>query len=249
MKATWMLLVVAVVWICFPNTSGAEVIAFADARLEAGIREQLCIPEPTPITGEDMLSLRLLAVGGVADLQGIQYARDLEYLVLGGEDLTSLSPISDLVNLQTLAITSSHIAEISPLSALLNLDGLFLTGNDITDIAPLSGLTHLSLLELSDNRIEDISPLSGLELNFLGLQRNKISDISPLAEWNGNVGSILDLRGNPLNDEAYTTYIPLLKERNPLLRILYDPIPEPAALALVCVGGMLLVRRRGRQRA
>ena len=53
----------------------------------------------------------------------------------------------------------------------------------------------------------------------LGLSNNRISDIRPIAE-NEDIRGGIDLRGNPLNDEAYEVHIPALLRRG--VEVLYD---------------------------
>ena len=43
---------------------------------------------------------------------------------------------------------------------------------------------------------------------------------------------------------AYDIYIPLIEANNPGINLQYDPIPEPATLGLLLVGGLALLRRR-----
>jgi len=48
----------------------------------------------------------------------------------------------------------------------------------------------------------------------LGLSNNRVSDISPLVSNTGiGEGDGIDLRGNPLNNEAHETQIPALQAR------------------------------------
>lgn len=79
---------------------------------------------------------------------------------------------------------------------------------------------------MKDNQIDDISPLSKLtNLQWLDLRYNKISDISHLVNNLGiGRGDEVDLRGNPLSDEAYGVHIPALRKRG--ANILFDPKPK-----------------------
>jgi Leucine-rich repeat (LRR) protein len=52
------------------------------------------------------------------------------------------------------------------------------------------------------------------------LDTNQISDISPLAEHTNF--RRLSVRENPLNEDAYNIYIPLIYENNPGIDIRYD---------------------------
>ena len=83
---------------------------------------------------------------------------------------------SDLESLTSLDLEDNNISDISPLTGLTNLEELGLDGNEISDISPLSGLTNLEMLGLDGNEISDISPLSGLtNLEELWLDRNPLS--------------------------------------------------------------------------
>ncbi|MHC4533078.1 MAG: leucine-rich repeat domain-containing protein [Planctomycetota bacterium] len=76
----------------------------------------------------------------------------------------------------------------------------------------------------------EISDLTGLEyaknLSQLWLSYNQISDISALAGLMNLFN--LDLRGNPLNQEACDIYIPQIIENNPNIELYYDEcLPSP----------------------
>ncbi|MHC4322485.1 MAG: leucine-rich repeat domain-containing protein, partial [Planctomycetota bacterium] len=105
---------------------------------------------------------------------------------------------------------------------LTSLTGLSLGKNQISDISALTSLTNLTLLRLHYNQISDISVLAGMtKLAYLELSYNyQISDISVLA---GKTDlTFLGLKGNPLNGEAYCTYLPLIQDNNPGINISYD---------------------------
>ncbi len=95
------------------------------------------------------------------------------------------------------------------------LSQLDLQSNEITDLWPLSGMSGLDWLFINNNEITDISPLSGLtDLELLLLQDNEISEIWPLSQNAGlDEDDLVDLRHNPLDDDATSTYVPTLEGR------------------------------------
>ena len=147
---------------------------------------------------------------------------------------------TDLMELTKLDAENQNITDLRGIEYCTNLYWLNLDGNQIEDINPLANLTELRVLNLSNNQITDISPIANLtkigewegwvpRYNgvkvHLDLSGNKINDISPLVENQGlgkNDG--IDLRGNPLNNEAYSTYIPALLSKD--VNLLYSPKPS-----------------------
>jgi len=130
----------------------------------------------------------------------------------------------------------NQIASLSGLQYATNLQSLTLRWHLITDISPLSGLSNLQTLVLERCQISDISILSGLKnLRSLGLHRNRISNISPLTSLT-SLGE-LDLRINPLNQEAYNTYIPQIRANNPGIWLGYDPCDARLVLIESSYGG------------
>ncbi len=129
--------------------------------------------------------------------------------------ITNLTGLEHATNLKELGLARNNITDISPLARLNNLTVLVLAVNSITDISPLAGLTNLRLLDLGENSISDISALAGLfNLTELWIGNNSISDISPLVTNTGlRNGDKLNLRGNPLSDLSFNSYIPTLQSR------------------------------------
>jgi internalin A len=146
----------------------------------------------------------------IADISPLSGLINLQYLRLSRNMISDISPLSELTKLEELYLGNNQISDISPLSELTSLKKAYLGSNQIHDISPLSGLTSLNRLSLGYNQIIDISPLSGLtNLTYLSLSYNQIIDISPLSDLVGLED--LSLWSNPLNADAYNTYIPLLK--------------------------------------
>ncbi len=171
-----------------------EPVSFADLRLKAAVEDELWIWDPTPA---DMLGLTSLdaASTGITDLGGLEYA----------------------VNLQTLILRWNQISRISTLSSLVNLQYLDIHDNQISDLSALSGLSDLRTLVLRFNRIRDISPLAGLT----SLEQ-------------------LDLRGNPLDQEAYETYLPEIMANNPGIDLSYDAYSRCQLVISSTAGGSVI---------
>jgi len=179
----------------------AQPVSFPDLNLKALVEETLGVSDPIP---GDMLGLTQLngesGGRGISDLTGLEYAKNLTSLGLPRNQVSDVSPIAGLVNLGYLRLDYNQVSDLGPLAGLTGLAGLELIGNQISDIRSIAALTNVRILRLSENQISDISPLA--ELTHL---------------------LTLELYTNPLNAEAYSTYIPLILAHNPGLYFGYDP--------------------------
>ena len=81
-------------------------------------------------------------------------------MVLDDNQISDLSPLAGLVNLEELRLGRNQIREVSPLAGLVNLKVLSLSFNQIVDLSPLAGLPNLENLEIQGN--EDNKVLSTL---------------------------------------------------------------------------------------
>ncbi len=206
-----------------------------------------------PLSGLTNLSWLWLSGNNISDILPLSGLTNLSDLRIGGNQISDFSSLSGLMNLTSLSIRGSEISDISTLSGLIHLTILDLCDNEIMDLSPLSDLTKLVNLYLQHNQISDLSRLSGLKnIQTLWLDSNKISDVSPLPGLtqlyilslvNNNISdisslvslrmkavfdfSMLDLRFNPLNQDAYDIYIPKIRENNPGIRLYYDPPISP----------------------
>lgn len=95
-------------------------------------------------------------------------------------------------------------------------EALWLTDPTPTDM--------LSLTDIEYGTVQGISDLTGLEyatnLNVAWLAANNITDLSPLSELTNLY--ILYIDNNPLDADAYTTYIPQIIANNPTIDLNYD---------------------------
>jgi len=69
--------------------------------------------------------------------------------------ITDVTPLAGLTNLQSLALNNNQITDVSPIAEFTNLKPLYvyLEDNQITDISPLAGLTNSVSLFLKGNPI------------------------------------------------------------------------------------------------
>jgi hypothetical protein len=95
-----MLMAAVFVFGLFIQVEAVEVV-FKDPNLEAAVREALNIPTG-PITSDDMAKLTSLDAHerNIQDLSGLEYAVNLQWLDLDGNQITDISPLSGLTNLQ-----------------------------------------------------------------------------------------------------------------------------------------------------
>ncbi|MCY3721022.1 MAG: leucine-rich repeat domain-containing protein [Candidatus Poribacteria bacterium] len=171
----------------------SKVIRVPDPNLATALRQEI----GNSITTHTILNLTRLEAPnrGITDLTGLQHARNLRELNLGGEyieaeqqtvnsnAISDFSPIAGLTQLTRLELSHSGISDVSFLSNFTKLTELRLGANTISDISPLAKLTQLNQLYLWNNTISDVAPLSELKkLTWLMLDDNIISDVSPLAE-------------------------------------------------------------------
>ena len=189
-----------------------RVVSIRDANLAAAVRKTLGLAPRAPITQLDMLKLTNLEAREqkIKNLIGLEYATNLKYLSLGGNQIRDITPLAELTQLKSVWLFGNQVRGIKPLAGLTNLTDLNLGANLIRDITALTSLTKLRSLWLSDNQIGDITSLAALtDLERLHLANNQISDVRPL------VGLTelkhLHLARNPILD---TTPLQTLLEQN-----------------------------------
>lgn len=112
--------------------------------------------------------------GTVSDLNGIEWATNLERLTVEGS-FSDLSPLAGLTKLTHLTLTSNNISDLSPLAGLTGLEQLRLLDSNVSDLSPIAGLTKLKHVVIANSCISDISLLLGLPaLKALGLHNNPL---------------------------------------------------------------------------
>lgn len=208
-------------WSFISNAASAKcyndfVVDIPDAGLEAAVRQALGKPAGD-IYRSEMLGLESLEAeqAGIQDLSGIEYCTGLWALILPGNQIDDLGPLSGLDALRSLNASDNEIEDLTPLAGLTGLEHLSLYGNLIDDISPLSGLFRIQVLRLEQNKITQVTALAGLSsIEYLNLDWNQIADIGPLVANAGlGDGDQLYLHVNPLSFESVTIHIPALQAR------------------------------------
>ena len=204
------------VWAEDPGVSvnAGDAVDFSDPDFQKLINNTLRRAEDTVITTADMESIEYLSISGlsaVEDIDGIQYAVNLQTLNMTG-DIKNVDKIKGLTNLRRLTINSNEfLTDLSQLGSkpeltLLNVDSC-------TNLISLDGITvgnYPQLKELSCSRctsLSDISALSGPEIPTLteaDFEDCAITDISPLKGYTSMAE--LDLEKVEITEENREAY-------------------------------------------
>ncbi len=152
---------------------------------------------------ESLQSLRSLTLNNCAidnnDLQQITKAKSLEIVKLDNNQITDISALVSLDNLQNLSLSSNQISDLTPLEVITSIRDLDLSSNKISNIESLSNFSALDSLDLSVNEISDISALFELTgLNELIISDNQISNIAGIKSMSGLKKLVLS--ANPLQN-------------------------------------------------
>ncbi|MGF7186468.1 Leucine-rich repeat (LRR) protein [Desulfitispora alkaliphila] len=165
------------------QTGEIKVIEIPDANLEQVIRDELNMPRGD-ITENDMAIITSLSTSGldISNLEGLQYAVNLNTLNISRNEIEDISVLSSLINLKNLYIWDNPISEIDVLTNLVNLERLEIRSDLIEDISTLENLSKLQELRLFGS-YNDVSVLNNLiGLQELSLSSDELIDISPLSD-------------------------------------------------------------------
>ncbi|MCU1807095.1 leucine-rich repeat domain-containing protein [Cytobacillus firmus] len=136
-----------------------EKTAIADENLLLAIQEELGLKRE--LYKSDLERLTSLAAPNmnIESLEGLEDAVNLDHLVIYGNQIQDLTPLSGLKKLIILDIGDNPITEASALSNLLNVANLDLSYTDINDFTFLKDLAKLQVVYLYGNlQIEEHAP-------------------------------------------------------------------------------------------
>ena len=119
----------------------------------------------------------------ITDLSSIQDLRNLERLFLQGNDIRSVKELSAFYKLKELSLANNkNLQSLEGIENLTQLEKLYVNKGALDSLKGLERAQNLRILQLMSNQITDISPLTNLEnLEQVILSYNNISDLSALA--------------------------------------------------------------------
>jgi len=103
---------------------------------------------------EDMEEIEM-ADHEIESLDGIDACRHARVIDLTNNNLTDLTDLEELRQVERLYLANNHIEMIDALSNLIVLELLDISFNDVNDISPLFDLKHLGYLNVVGNRVPD----------------------------------------------------------------------------------------------
>ena len=98
-------------------------------------------------------------------IQGTEYSTDLMQLELNGLGLTDedILDLKYMINLRYLNLDDNNLTDLSPVSGLTDLEQLNVYKNpDLTDLSPLAGLTGLRYVNFDSSLVTDYSFMAGM---------------------------------------------------------------------------------------
>ena len=136
----------------------------------------------------DLMQLELMGLGLTdEDILDLKYMINLRYLNLDNNDLTDLSPVSGLTDLEQLSVYKNpDLTDLSPLAGLTELRNVNFNGSPVADYSFMAGMTKLEYVQLYNVQEDmDLSFLSGLTNVKSIFINGNISDLSFLSGMTG----------------------------------------------------------------
>ncbi len=112
---------------------------------------------------------------GISDISALADKTRLEYVFIGDNYVTDISPLENCNKLKQIGFNEAQIGNIEALRDKTDLEKVCLTGCNLTSIEPLTNCKKLRYVYLGRNRLTDISPLEGCEIAEFYLDNNLLS--------------------------------------------------------------------------
>ena len=157
---------------------------------------------------ENCTLLSTVSIDGnaVADLSVLAKSREkLTYLSFRDNQVTDLSPLTDMSSLKKLKFDRNYVEDLSPLKTATALELISADGNGISSIEAICDSRHLRDMSFADNQITDMQPLVDLgiqverDFDVVDLSGNQISELKLPGTQKVEY---LNLCGNPLTSFA-----------------------------------------------
>jgi hypothetical protein len=190
-------------------TNPTQIVTFEDIYLEKVLRNMLKKPKGN-LTALDISKITsIVLTNSSTSLKGLEYAINLEVILVQGSKLSDLTPLAHLKKLKSLEIVSDQVEDLTPLASITSLEFVLLDGNYISDLTPLKNLPNVKYLSLNNNNISDLSPLHSLKkLEILFVNDNFIETLT--GAWNVPKLDALGFNANFVSDLSFVEAIPSL---------------------------------------
>lgn len=157
---------------------------FPDPNLAKVVADWLKQPSVTSaVTQSQLNTVKALhfTSAGVQSLEGVQYLKNLTQLFGYGNQISDLTPLSNLTQLETLYIPKNQLSDLTPIANLSKLTTLDVEFNNVQTIDQLMNLTNLIELNISANPVSDISVVKNItQLEFLTMRDCNVTDLAPV---------------------------------------------------------------------
>ncbi|WP_218459969.1 hypothetical protein [Rickettsia sp. TH2014] len=161
-----------------------NLVSILDKKLSRMIHRILKKNDTESITQEEMASITNINVfdQGVKDLTGLEYATNLEELIISYNIIDNLDPLKSCTKLKTLSAKYLTTSSISSLP--INLEGLDISNLSLTEtdgFTSLSTLTNIKTLQVSNTILDSINFVSST-VNLSNIEANncKVTNLKPL---------------------------------------------------------------------
>lgn len=164
--------------------------------------------ESLPNEMSELTLLEELQVRRCYDLHNIdalKACKNLRTLDVSDTEVTDLSPIKDLVNLQDLNISKTKINSLEFIKNLKNLRTLKCGKTNLTDLNGIEELQNLETLQVEDTQIVSLALLENIvSLSTLSIANTQVHDLNPLRKleklWIFNAQNTPIKKLNPLEN-------------------------------------------------
>ena len=166
-------------------------VTFEEALIEQAVRLALSKDEDEKIMEEELLTLTELYVfgdkaaaneemyriysdsfvandgtvlrGSIHSLNDVAKLKNIRRLYLAYQNISDLTPLSQLIWLEYIELKHNPIKDVSPLSQLVSLNSLFLFDTNVSDLTILSGCSRLTNIDVGYTQITSMAALDGLD--------------------------------------------------------------------------------------
>jgi internalin A len=119
----------------------------------------------------------------LSELSTIKNLVQLQILNISNTKVSDLSPVKDLTQLQILYVSNTQVSDLAPIKNLAQLQILYVYNTQVSDLAPIKNLAQLQMFSVSDTQIGDLAPIKGLaQLKALNVFNTKVRDLSPVKD-------------------------------------------------------------------